>query len=81
MLRKFAYVTGKDVCQSLFFNNVADFVKKETLAHVFSCEFCEISKNTYFDRTSLVTSSETKFILSDLFIMGKFEYTSGGGKH
>ena len=23
-------------------------IKKETLAHVFSCEFCEISKNTFF---------------------------------
>ena len=23
-----------------------NFIKKETLAHVFSCEFCEISKNT-----------------------------------
>ena len=23
-------------------------VKKETLAQVFSCEFCEISKNTFF---------------------------------
>ena len=24
---------------------------KETLAQVFPCEFCEISKNTFFDRT------------------------------
>ena len=24
------------------------FFKKETLAQVFSCEFCEISKNTFF---------------------------------
>ena len=23
------------------------FIKKETLAQVFSCEFCEISKNTF----------------------------------
>ena len=31
-------------------NKVADlnFIKKETLAQVFSCEFCEISKNTFF---------------------------------
>ena len=28
-----------------------NFIKKETLAHVFSYEFCEISKNT-FDMTS-----------------------------
>ena len=25
-----------------------NFIKKETLAQVFSCEFCEISKNTFF---------------------------------
>ena len=25
-----------------------NFTKKETLAQVFSCEFCEISKNTFF---------------------------------
>ena len=29
------------MCQSLF-------LKKETLAQMFSCEFCEISKNTFF---------------------------------
>ena len=29
------------------------FIKKETLAQVFSCEFCEISKNTFLHRTSL----------------------------
>ena len=26
----------------------ATFIKKETLAHMFPCEFCEISKNTFF---------------------------------
>ena len=29
------------------------FIKKETLAQVFSCEFCEISKTTFFHRTPL----------------------------
>ena len=38
----------------LFYSNVkqsanfCNFIKKETLAQVFSCEFCEISKNTFF---------------------------------
>ena len=34
--------------QSIFLNKVAGLhkIKKETLAEVFSCEFCEISKNT-----------------------------------
>ena len=29
-----------------------NFIKKETLAKVFSCEFCEISKNTFLRNTS-----------------------------
>ena len=50
VLRIFTQSTGKHLCQSLFFNKVAglNFIKKETLAQVFSCEFCEISKNTFF---------------------------------
>ena len=32
-------------------------IKKEILAQVFSCEFCEISKNTFFYRTPLVAAS------------------------
>ena len=28
------------------------------MAQVFSCEFCEISKNTFSDRTPLVSASE-----------------------
>ena len=38
-----------------------NFIKKETLAQVFSCEFCEISKNTFFDRTPPVTASVDTF--------------------
>ena len=30
----------------------AYFIKKEYLAQVFSCEFCEIYKNTFFQNTS-----------------------------
>ena len=37
-----------------------NFIKRETLARVFSCEFCEISKNTFFYRTPLVAASEQK---------------------
>ena len=33
-----------------------NFIKKETLAQVFSCEFCEISKNTFFHRASSVAA-------------------------
>ena len=31
--------------------SACNFTKKETLAQVFSCEFCEISKNTFSDIT------------------------------
>ena len=44
-----------------FFNKVAgaySFIKKETLAQVFSCEFCEISKKTFSYRTPLVAPSD-----------------------
>ena len=30
---------------------------------MFSCEFCEISKNTFFYRTSLVAASEDRRVL------------------
>ena len=37
--------------------NTCNFIKKETLAHVFSCEFCEISKNTFFTENVMTTAS------------------------
>ena len=58
--RNFAKFTGKHLCQSLFFNKVAvpaTLLKKNTLEQVFSCEFCEISKNAFCYRTPLVTAS------------------------
>ena len=38
-----------------------DFIKKETLAQVFSCEFSEISKNTFFTEYLWATASVTYF--------------------
>ena len=57
ILRSFTKLTGKHLCQRLFFNKI------ETLAQVFSCGFCEISKNTIFQRTPLVAAG---MILIDL---------------
>ena len=34
-------------------------IKKDSLAQVFSCEFCEISKNTFFYRARPVAGSVT----------------------
>ena len=65
VLKNFAKFTGKHLCQSLFFDKVAgaacSFIKKETLAQMFSCEFCEISKNTFFYRTPSVATSEASY--------------------
>ena len=62
ILRNFTKFRGKHLCQSLFFNRqpeACNFIQKETLAQVFSCEFCEISQNTFFHRTPLVATSES----------------------
>ena len=56
--RNLVKFTGKHLCQCLFFNKVAGWgLKKETLTQVFSCEFCEISKNTFSYRTPPVAAS------------------------
>ena len=54
VLKKFAKLAGKHLCQSLL---ACKFIKKETVAQVFSCEFCEISKNTLSYRTSPLAAS------------------------
>ena len=38
-----------------------NFIKKETLAQVFSSEFCEVSKNTFSYGTPPVAASEMKW--------------------
>ena len=40
-----------------FQHEACNFIKKETLAQVFSCEFCKISANTFSCRTPLVAAS------------------------
>ena len=49
-------------CASFIFNKVAglracNIIKKRTLAQVFSCEFCEISKNNFSYKTPSVAAS------------------------
>ena len=45
-----------------------NFIKKETLAQVFSCEFCKISKNTFLHRTPLVAVSEYQSSSSNYWV-------------
>ena len=61
VLREFAKFTGKGLCLSLFLIKLQEpcnFIKKETLAQVFSCEFCEISRNTFFTEHLWTTGFE-----------------------
>ena len=58
-LKNFAKFTGKRLCWSLFYNNIAglspeacNFIKIEILTQVLSCKFCEVVKNTFFDGTT-----------------------------
>ena len=58
VLRNFTKFTGKHLYQGIFFNKVAgNFIKKEALAHVFSSEFCEISKNIFLTKHLWRTAS------------------------
>ena len=48
----------KDVLRNfLEMPEACNFIQKETLAQVLSCEFCEVSKNTFFYRTPPVAAS------------------------
>ena len=52
ILRNLAKFTGKRPCHRLFLiklqASALQFIKKDSLAQLFSCEFCEISKNIFF---------------------------------
>ena len=55
VFRNFAKFTEKHLCQSLFLNKV------EALAQVFSCEFCEIFKNTFFTELKIQVKIDAAF--------------------
>ena len=59
VLKNFTKFTGKHLFKNLLLKlQACNFIKKETLAQVFSCEFCENSKNTFFYRTPPVAASK-----------------------
>ena len=47
-------------CARVLLPLACNFINKETLAQVFSNEFCEISKNTFYYRTHRVATSVKK---------------------
>ena len=59
---KISQNSQKNTCARVSFlikllTDAFNFIKKETLAQVFSCEFCEISKNTFFTEHLRATAS------------------------
>ena len=65
----------KYLCQSLFLS--CNFIKKETLAHGFSCEFCKIFKNTFFTEHLWITASILQQLLALYYaIMYSWQFSS-----
>ena len=79
VLRNFAQTSQENTCA-----RVSIFIKIEAPAQVFSCEFCEISKNTLSYRTLPVAASiydhtvkaSIKAILVTLLLILKIEDTT-----
>ena len=68
------FCNKKGVLKAKAFN----FIKKETLAKMFSCEFCDIFKNTFFYRTLPVAASEqgtSKVVVTDMRYFGKRNFS------
>ena len=62
VVENFAKFTGKHLLRP----QACNFIKKETLAQVFSCEFCEIFKSTSFTER-LQTTASNLWTLTGLF--------------
>ena len=77
MLLEISQNSQENTCVRVsFFNKVAgdacNFIKKRVLVQVLSCEFCEISKNSFSYRTPLVDASvfDWIFFYTKLVITG-----------
>ena len=51
-----------------------NFIKKEALALVFSCEFCETSKNTFSYRTPQVAASKIPWFLDSWLVLTDLQF-------
>ena len=63
VLRNFAKFAEKNNCARVFLNKVTgleacNFIKKETLAQEFSCEFCEFLKRIFYTEHLRATTSD-----------------------
>ena len=57
-----------------------EILTQETLTQAFSCEFCEISKNTYFHRTPLVAAFDKDYMSSKAAIFSNISSTNKHSK-
>ena len=58
----------ENTCARCYRPQACNFIKKETLAQVLSCEFCEISNSTFLYRTRLVAACVYSSYLSTNYI-------------
>ena len=68
----FEKFTEKHLCQSLFLIRNWHFITENTLAQVLWCEFCEISKNTFFHRTPVFGLKTLKYGPEKISAFGHF---------
>ena len=79
VLKIFAKLTGRYLCQSLFFVKVAglrpalNFIKKEALAQLFFHEICENLRNTHFEKhlRTIASGDREKYRNSQLTVLVK----------
>ena len=64
VVKNFKKLTGKHLCQREYLFFKKNFIKKRTLAQVFSCELCEIFKNTFFTEHLWTTACENGCVFS-----------------
>ena len=72
---KFVMIKKADKSWQIIDLGPATLLRKKTLAQVFSCEFCEIYKNTFYYRTPLVAPSG---VLINSAILGPFSNKVAG---
>ena len=67
-------IPERHLCCSLFFNKLAgyNFLKKEILAPVFSCEFCVIIKNNFLKKHLLMNASKNVLIFGKESVSEKY---------
>ena len=68
---KFHNIYRKTPVMESLLNKVAGLYQKQTAAMVFSCKYCEIFKNSYFEK-HLWTATSEKQDFSDKFIEGRY---------